>query len=193
MARSGYGRTWRDRLIGDIGGPDVRDVTAGLRDLIERGIGDADRAVVGGWSWGGYITLMQLGTEPALWRAGIAGIPVGDYAGGYEELSPTLQAYDRALLGGEPKDVPELMATRSPIAHVDAVRAPVIFIIGEHDSRCPYRQAMDYVDRLRSRGAPLEVVTFATGHGSFDMDEEVRQQRAILDFLGRHVPGLRAL
>lgn len=188
---TGYGRAWRDRLIGDIGGPDVRDVTAGLRDLVERGIGDPDRAVVGGWSWGGYVTLMQLGTNPDLWRAGIAGIPVGDYAGGYEDLSPTLQAYDRALLGGEPKDVPELMATRSPIAHVDAVRAPVVFIIGENDTRCPFRQAMDYVDRLASRGVPHEVVTFATGHGSLDVDEEVRQQRLILDFLKRTVAGVR--
>lgn len=188
---TGYGRTWRDRLIGDIGGPDVRDVTAGLRELIATGIGDPNRAVVGGWSWGGYVTLMQLGTQPDIWRAGIAGIPVGDYAAGYEELSPTLQAYDRALLGGEPKDLPELMAARSPIEHVDAVRAPVIFIIGENDSRCPYRQAMDYVERLAARGTTHEVVTFATGHGSLDMDEEVRQQRRILDFLKRHVPGLR--
>jgi dipeptidyl aminopeptidase/acylaminoacyl peptidase len=187
---SGYGRGWRDRLTGDIGGPDVRDVTAGLRDLVSRGIGDPDRAVVAGWSWGGYVTLMQLGTNPHLWRAGVAGIPVGDYAGGYEELSPTLQAYDRALLGGAPAEVPELMATRSPIVHADAVRAPVIFIIGEHDTRCPYRQAMDYVERIAAREVPHEVVTFATGHGSFDIDEEVRQQRRILDFLKRHVPGL---
>jgi len=187
---SGYGRAWRDRLTGDIGGPDVRDVTAGLRDLIDRGIAEPDRAVVAGWSWGGYVTLMQLGTNPDLWRAGVAGVPVGDYAGGYEELSPTLQAYDRALLGGAPAEVPDLMATRSPIVHADAVRAPVIFIIGEHDTRCPYRQAMDYVERIAAKGIPHEVVTFGTGHGSFDIDEEVRQQRHILDFLKRYVPGL---
>jgi dipeptidyl aminopeptidase/acylaminoacyl peptidase len=188
---TGYGRDWRDRLLGDIGGPDVRDVTAGLHDLIASGIGDPDRAVVAGWSWGGYVTLMELGTNPELWRAGVAGVPVGDYAAGYAELSPTLQAYDRALLGGTPDEVPELMETRSPIVHADSVRAPVIFIIGEHDSRCPYQQAMDYVERIAERGVPHEVVTFATGHGSFDTDEDVRQQRLILDFLRHHVPGLR--
>jgi len=70
------------------------------------------------------------------------------------------------------------------------VKAPVLFVIGENDSRCPYRQAMAYVDRLAARGAPHEVYVFGTGHGSNDVDEEVRQQRTILDFLARNVPGI---
>lgn len=187
---TGYGRAWRDAIVGDIGGCDVEDVNAGFRDLVERGIGDPTRAVVCGWSWGGYVTLMELGTHADMWRCGMAGIPVGDYEMGYAELSPNLQAYDRALLGGTPSEVPELMATRNPIVHADNVTAPVMFVIGEHDSRCPYRQAMAYVDRLRERGHPTEVYTFATGHGSYDISEDVRQQRAILDFLKANVPGL---
>jgi dipeptidyl aminopeptidase/acylaminoacyl peptidase len=107
---------------------------------------------------------------------------------GYEELSPLLQAYDRALLGGAPADVPELMADRNPINHADKVRAPVLFLIGEHDSRCPYRQAMAYVDRLAARGHPHEVYVFGTGHGSHVDEENVRQQQVILDFLAKQVP-----
>jgi dipeptidyl aminopeptidase/acylaminoacyl peptidase len=185
---AGYGREWRDAIIGDIGRPELEDVNAGLADLVARGIADPDRAVILGWSWGGYTTVMELGKHPDLWTCGVAGIPVGDYEAGYEDLSPSLQAYDRALLGGAPADVPELMRDRNPIHFADNVRAPVLFIIGENDSRCPFRQAMLYADRLRARGHPHEVYTFATGHGSFDVDEEVRQQRAILDFLDRHVP-----
>jgi dipeptidyl aminopeptidase/acylaminoacyl peptidase len=187
---TGYGREWRDRLIGDIGGPELVDVNAGLADLVARGLADPDRAVVGGWSWGGYVTLMELGTHPELWRAGVAGVPVGDYALGYEDLSPELQAYDRALLGGTPDQVPELMRTRNPINFADRVSAPVIFLIGENDTRCPFRQAMAYVDRLRDRGHPHEVVLFGTGHGSYDIDEEVRQVRLILEFLAEHVAGV---
>jgi dipeptidyl aminopeptidase/acylaminoacyl peptidase len=189
---TGYGRAWRDRLIGDIGGPELVDVNAGLTDLVARGIADPARAVVGGWSWGGYITLMELCKHPDLWLAGVAGVPVGDYELSYEDLSPDLQAYDRALLGGTPADVPELMADRNPINFVDRVRAPVIFLIGENDSRCPLRQAMAFVDRLAERNHPHEVVLFGTGHGSFDIDEEVRQIAAILRFLGEHVPGVSA-
>jgi pimeloyl-ACP methyl ester carboxylesterase len=188
---TGFGAQWRDALIGDIGGPEIEDLNAALADLVAKGIADPDRAVVGGWSWGGYLTLMELGKHPELWIAGVAGVPVGDYELSYADMSPDLQAYDRALLGGAPADVPELMADRNPMNHADAVRAPVLFIIGENDSRCPYRQAMAYVERLAARDQPHEVYVFATGHGSFDVDEEVRQQRVILDFLSRHVPGER--
>jgi dipeptidyl aminopeptidase/acylaminoacyl peptidase len=65
---------------------------------------------------------------------------------------------------------------------------PVLFLIGENDSRCPMRQAMLYVDQLAARNHPHEVYVFGTGHGSFDMDERVRQVGRILDFLVRHVP-----
>ena len=186
----GYGREWRDTLIGDIGGPELEDVNAGLRDLVERGIADPQRAVIAGYSWGGYVTLLELGKHPELWLCGVAGVPVGDYEAGYEELSPLLQAYDRALLGGVPSDVPELMRDRNPINFADAVRAPVLFLIGENDSRCPYRQAMLYVDKLAARDHPHDVYVFPTGHSPFDVDERVRQVQKILEFLGRHVPGV---
>ncbi len=190
---TGYGRDWRDRIIGDIGGCDLEDVNAGFDDLVTRGIADPSRAVVTGWSWGGYVTLMMLGKHADRWSCGVAGVPVGDYELGYEALSPDLKAYDRALLGGTPDQVPELMADRNPINHADKVSAPVLFIIGENDSRCPYEQAMAYVSRLAARNSPHQVYLFGTGHGSNDMDEDVRQQRVILDFLQENVKGLEAV
>lgn len=188
----GYGREWRDTLIGDIGGPELEDVNAGLRDLVDRGVADPTRAVIAGYSWGGYVTLLELGKHPDLWSCGIAGVPIGDYEAGYDELSPLLQAYDRALIGGVPSDYPDLMRDRNPINFVDNVRAPVLFMIGENDSRCPYRQAMLYVEKLAARGRPHEVYVFSTGHSPFDIDERVRQVQRVLDFLGRNVAGTRA-
>jgi dipeptidyl aminopeptidase/acylaminoacyl peptidase len=187
---SGYGRAWRDALTGDAGFTDVDDVTAGLRDLVDRGLADPARAVIGGRSWGGYVTLMQLGRNPDLWRAGVAVVPVGDYVQAYNEEGPSLQAMDRALFGGTPADVPEVYRRANPITYVDAVRAPVLFVIGENDSRCPAGQALAYVDALAARGGAHETYLFSTGHGSFVTDEEVRQQRAILAFLAANVPGV---
>jgi dipeptidyl aminopeptidase/acylaminoacyl peptidase len=82
------------------------------------------------------------------------------------------------------------MRDRNPIYFTDRVQAPVIFLIGENDSRCPFRQAMAFVEKLRERNHPHEVVLFGTGHGSFDIDEEVRQMRSIMAFLERYVPGV---
>ena len=188
----GYGREWRDTLVGNIGGPELEDVNAGLRDLVARGLADPERAVIAGYSWGGYVTLLEVGKHPELWTCGIAGVPVGDYEAGYEELSPNLQAYDRALLGGKtPAELPELMRERNAINFADKVRAPVLFFIGRNDSRCPYSQAMAYVDRLAAREHPHEVVVYETGHASFDVEEKVAHVRVARDFLRRHVPGLR--
>jgi dipeptidyl aminopeptidase/acylaminoacyl peptidase len=185
---TGYGRAWRDEIIGNIGRPELDDVNAGLADLVSVGIADPDRAVIAGWSWGGYITLLELGKHPDLWRCGVAGVPVGDYEAGYDDLSPLLQAYDRALLGGRPDEVPDLMRDRNPINFADNVTSPVLILAGENDSRCPIRQVLPYVERLRGRGQPVELYTYGTGHSSFDVEEEIRQQRVILDFLARQVP-----
>jgi dipeptidyl aminopeptidase/acylaminoacyl peptidase len=188
---TGYGKAWRDALTGDPGFTDVDDVTAGLRDVLRRSDVDPSRTVIAGWSWGGYITLMQLGRNPDLWTAGMAGVPVGDYLMAFREEAPSLQAMDLALFGGSPEEEPELYRRANPITYVDEVRAPVMFVIGEHDSRCPPGQALAYVDRLASRDHPHELYLYATGHGSLVVDEEVRQERAILDYLRARVPGLR--
>lgn len=188
----GYGREWRDALVGNIGGPELEDVNAGLDDLVRRGLADPERAVVAGHSWGGYVTLLELGLHPERWRCGVAGVPVADYVASYDDMSPLLQAYDRALLGGKtPAEVPELMRERNPIEHVDRVVAPVLILVGRNDSRCPYRQVMRYVERLRARGHPHELYEFDAGHAAFDVEERIRQTSAILSFLARHVPGVR--
>jgi dipeptidyl aminopeptidase/acylaminoacyl peptidase len=188
---TGYGREWREVLVGNIGGPELEDVNAGLRDLVERGLADPERAVIAGYSWGGYVALLELGKHPDLWACGVAGVPVGDYEGGYEDLAPLLQEYDRALLGGKtPRELPELMRDRNPIYFADHVRAPVLITVGVNDSRCPYPQVMSYVEKLAARNHPHEVHVFPTGHSPFDVGEKILQVRTILAFLHRHVPGL---
>jgi dipeptidyl aminopeptidase/acylaminoacyl peptidase len=183
-----YGRRWRDRIIGDIGFPEVEDVVAGLDDLVGKGIADANRAVIGGWSWGGYLTLLALGLHPDRFRAGVAGVPVGDYMESYDESAPELQAYDRSLLGGAVHDIPDFVRERSPITYVDRVRAPVLVLVGENDTRCPPRQAFNWIDAYRARGGDVEVYAYGEGHGSYLVDEDVRQWRTVLDFLRRRVP-----
>jgi dipeptidyl aminopeptidase/acylaminoacyl peptidase len=137
------------------------------------------------------VTLLELGKHPELWTCGVAGVPIGDYVASYDDMSPLLQEYDRALIGGAPSEVPELMRDRNPINFADDVRAPVLLMIGRNDSRCPYAQAMAYVDKLAARGHPHEVYVFPAGHSAFDIDERVRQVEKVLDFLSRHVDGLR--
>ncbi|MGH2651111.1 MAG: prolyl oligopeptidase family serine peptidase, partial [Actinomycetota bacterium] len=128
-----------------------------------------------------------LGLHPDRWACGIAGVPVGDYAASYDESAPSLQAYDRSLLGGTVYEVPELVRERSPMTYADRVKTPTLVMIGEHDTRCPPEQAMHWVDAVRARGGEVELYTFDAGHSAYVIDEEVRQVGAKLDFLRRHL------
>jgi dipeptidyl aminopeptidase/acylaminoacyl peptidase len=189
----GYGAAWRDALIGNVGFLELEDVLAGLDDLVAQGLADPARAVLAGWSWGGYVALLGGGRHPERWTSLVAGVPVADYVAAFEDESPSLQALDRSLFGGDPGTKPELFAERSPITYVDAVRAPLLILAGENDSRCPIRQIWNYIGRMRARGLEPQVYTYATGHSSFDTDEKLHQAAIVLDFLARTVPGVTRL
>lgn len=186
---TGYGQRWRDHIIRNIGFPEVEDTVAGLDDLVARGIADPERAIIGGWSWGGYVTLLAVGVEPDRWNAGVAGVPVGDYMDSYDGSAPSLQAYDRSLLGGVVHDIPEFVEKISPLTYVDRVRCPVMFLIGENDTRCVPGQAFRYVEAFKRHGGRAEVYTYGTGHSSYVVDEEIRQWGAVLDFVLQHIGG----
>jgi dipeptidyl aminopeptidase/acylaminoacyl peptidase len=184
---TGYGRAWRDHIIGNIGFPEVEDTVAGLDHLIAEGIADPARAAIGGWSWGGYTTLLAIGLHPDRFVCAVGGVPVGDYASSYDDSAPGLQAYDRSLLGGTVYEVPELVRERSPITYTNRVRTPTLVMVGEHDTRCPPDQALNWVEAVRDAGGEVEVYTFGTGHVSYVVDEEIRQTGKILGFLLRHL------
>ena len=187
---TGYGRDWRDCLMGNVGFFELEDHLAGLDRMIAEGIADPDRVVLMGRSWGGYITLLGLGMHPDRFLCGAAGVPVGDYVEAFVDSAPSLQAMDRALLGGAAPEMVEFVTPRSPITYVDKVKAPVHIQYGENDTRCPPRQVRLYIDALTAAGGVAEVDVYGTGHGSMVVDEEVRQWGVVLDFLSRNVPGL---
>jgi dipeptidyl aminopeptidase/acylaminoacyl peptidase len=191
---TGYGKRWQDALEGDPGRPELVDVLAGRDHLVETGIADADRIVLGGGSWGGYLTLQGIGTQPDAWSAAVAVVPVADYLAAYEDESPGLQEFDRGLFGGTPGEREALFRERSPITYADRVRAPVLIITGANDTRCPKRQVDNYVAALRACGVPHHYDVYEAGHGSMAITENVRQQALSLDFVAEHLgtrPALR--
>lgn len=184
---TGYGKAWQDALQGDPGRPELLDVRAGRDHLVEAGVADPARVVLTGASWGGYLTLQGIGTQPDVWSVAVAVVPVADYVAAFADEAPGLQEFDRTLFGGGPDELPELYRERSPITYADRVRTPVLVITGANDTRCPRRQVDNYVAALAQHGVPHRYDVFEAGHGSMAATENVRQQGLSLDFVAGHL------
>lgn len=186
---TGYGRAWTDALKHRVGLIELEDVAAVRAWAVESGLADPRRLVLSGGSWGGYLTLLGLGTQPDAWALGLAAVPVADYVTAYHDEIEALKALDRTLFGGTPEEVPERFTASSPLTYVDAVRAPVYVSAGVNDPRCPIRQVDNYVDRLAARGAVHEVYRFDAGHGSLVVEERIKQVAQEIAFAAKHLPG----
>jgi dipeptidyl aminopeptidase/acylaminoacyl peptidase len=182
---SGYGSVWRDAIEGRPGLTELEDVAAVHDWALRSGLADPQRCVVAGGSWGGYLTLLALGTQPQRWAAGIAAVPVADYVSAYADEMEPLRAYDRALFGGTPDELPEVYRKSSPITYVEQVRAPVLVLAGENDPRCPIRQIDNYLGLLAERGSSYEVYRYEAGHGSLVVAETLRQTAVEVHFAQR--------
>jgi dipeptidyl aminopeptidase/acylaminoacyl peptidase len=182
---TGYGVAFRRALIGNPWFPELEDVLACLDDAIAAGIADPRRVAFSGWSWGGCLACLAAGRHPDRFGAVFAGIPSGDFVAAHHACMPELRAYDVALYGGTPDEVPELWAERNPMTYVDRVRAPVLVIAGERDPRCPPEGITPWIDALVERGIPVEAHFYAEGHHANRMDEQVDHMRRILAFLER--------
>jgi acetyl esterase/lipase len=184
---TGYGRAWRDALEGNPGLTELADIAKVHTWVTASGLADPQRVILSGGSWGGYLTLLGLGTQPERWSLGIAGVPVADYIAAYEDEMEPLKAFDRSLFGGAPDEIPDAYRLRSPITYVDRVRAPVLILAGANDPRCPIRQIDRYLARLREFDKPHEVYRFDAGHGSMRVEETIRQVETEIVFAARHL------
>jgi dipeptidyl aminopeptidase/acylaminoacyl peptidase len=184
---TGYGIAFRQALVGDPWFPETEDVIAGLDALIAAGVTDPERVAFSGWSWGGCLACLNVGLHPDRWKAAFAGIPSGDFVAAHFASMPEIQAYDVALYGGTPDEVPELYRERNPMTYVDRAVAPVLVIAGEQDPRCPIEGITPWVDALRSRGVPVDVHLYPQGHHANAVDQQVRHMQLILDFFDRYV------
>ena len=184
---TGYGTAFREALHGNIGFPESEDLIAGLDHVIGAGIADPANVFLEGWSWGGYLAMLNAGLHPGRWRAVMAGIPTGDYVAAHYESAPPLRAWDEAMMGGSPMDLPELYRERNPMTYVGRVTAPMLVIAGEHDSRCPLGQVMTYAHALRARNHPVEVHLYGAGHHANDVDEQIRHVELTMAFFGRYL------
>ena len=181
---TGYGRAYRERLLGNWGVVDVADCVAGARHLAARGLADPARLTISGGSAGGYTTLCALVFHDAF-AAGASHYGIGDLAALASDTHKFESRYTDSLIAPYPAGS-ALYRERSPLHHADRLARPVIFFQGLDDRVVPPNQAEAMVAVLRAKRLPVAYVAFpGEQHGFRKAQNIVRALEAELDFFAR--------
>ncbi|PLJ78387.1 S9 family peptidase [Infirmifilum sp. SLHALR2] len=178
---TGYGEDFRRLDIGDPGGGDLNDIAHAGKWALSRRL--ASRLAIMGYSYGGYSTLLALGRQPDLWKAGVAGASVADW----EDMKALSDAYFRSFIDTLFDGKTELLRERSPITYVDKVTAPLCIIHPANDTRTPLKPVLRYIQRLSERGAVFEAhILPDMGHYVAGTEERVRVIAPAIHFLKKY-------
>jgi dipeptidyl aminopeptidase/acylaminoacyl peptidase len=139
-ASSGYGRDWRAGIYRHMGGKDLTDQVDAARWLVaEHGV-DPKRIGLYGGSYGGFITLMAMFTEPEVFAAGAALRPVTDWAH-YNH------GYTSNILNTPQKDV-EAYKKSSPIYFAQNLKGALLICHGMVDTNVHFQDSVRLAQRL---------------------------------------------
>lgn len=139
-ASKGYGRNWRTAIYRHMGKPEVQDMRDGVNWLVENANVDAQRVGTYGGSYGGFLTLMSMFTEPDLFQSGSALRLVSDWA--YYNHGYT------ANILNTPADDPIAYERSSPIYFAEGLEKPLLINAPMVDDNVFFQDTVRLVQRL---------------------------------------------
>jgi dipeptidyl aminopeptidase/acylaminoacyl peptidase len=170
---TGYGRAYRDKLLGQWGIVDVEDAVAGAQFLAERGKADINQLAIRGGSAGGYTVLAAI-TFTDVFSAGASHYGISDLEALAQDTHKFESRYLDSMIGRYPEDI-DIYRARSPIHHTDQLNAACIFFQGLEDQVVPPNQAEMMVDVLRAKGLPVAYVPFAGEQHGFRQAQNIKR------------------
>ncbi|WP_317448056.1 prolyl oligopeptidase family serine peptidase [Streptomyces collinus] len=186
---SGYGRSFVDSDLGEGRFAAIDDVADCAAHAVLSGSADPSRLAVMGRSYGGYLTFASLVWHPELFRTGVAVCGMSDFATFFQGTEPWI-AQSAAHKYGHPERDRELLRRLSPMSRIDALRAPLLAVHGEHDTNVPPGESEQFVRAARERGLNAELLTLRDeGHDFLRADNRRLFRRAAADWLQRHLTG----
>ncbi|CAK7347594.1 unnamed protein product [Dovyalis caffra] len=165
---TGYGREYRERLLGKWGIVDVNDCCSCAKFLVDNGKVDGDRLCITGGSAGGYTTLAALAFKETF-KAGASLYGVADLSMLRAETHKFESRYMDALVGTD-KDYYE----RSPINFVNRFSCPIILFQGLEDKVVPPDQARQIYQALKKKGLPVALVEYEGEQHGFRKAENIK-------------------
>lgn len=169
------------------------DVTDGVQDLIKRGVVDPKRVCIAGASYGGYLTMMGLVKEPALFKCGINWIGVTDPSFMFTVTWTDFNRVDAAryslpiLIGDIDKDKAQFRQT-SPVERAREIKQPVLMAYGALDDRVPLINGEKMLAALKPHNPNVEYVVYPDeAHGWLREDNNIDFWTRVEKFLAKNL------
>jgi acetyl esterase/lipase len=143
-ASEGYGRDFRTGIYRFMGGKDLSDQLDGKKYLVDNYGIDANRVGIYGGSYGGFITLMAMLTEPKEFKSGAALRSVTDWA-----------HYNHGYTGNIlnfPETDPDAYKKSSPIYFANNLEGNLLMLHGMVDDNVEYKDIIRLSQRFIELG-----------------------------------------
>ena len=140
---AGYGRDWRTAVYQHMGGKDLDDIVDAAKYAVAQYGADPKKIGLYGGSYGGFITLMAMFTQPDVFAAGAALRPVTDWA-------TYNHGYTSDILN-TPQTDPEAYRRSSPIFFAEGLKGALLICHGMVDTN------VEFQDTVRLIAAPHRI------------------------------------
>ncbi len=185
---TGYGRRYRQKLLGNWGEIDAQDINDFIGSLIARNLVNQDAVFIRGGSAGGYAVLRVLTRYPGRFAAGACYYGIGNLITLSEITHKFEGKYTDRLIGEKYHPTtasrPESRYfKRSPIFHMEKLTAPLILFQGSEDKVVPPMVSQEVVKLLENKGIRHGYTEYqGEGHGFRKTETRIDSLQKETDF-----------
>ena len=159
---TGYGDKFLQQIVPVIVSRPGKDILEGVDALVKDGIADPDHLVVGGYSYGGYMTNWLI-TQTTRFKAAVTGAGAVEHVANWGNDDTTFD--DAYFLGGRPWEAQQHYHDEAAIFKIDKVRTPTHMVAGGDDIRVAVLEDYLLEHALYSLGIPNALLIFpGEGH-----------------------------
>ncbi len=159
---TGYGDRFLSGIVPEIVSRPGRDILEGVDALVRDGIADPDHLVVGGYSYGGYMTNWLI-TQTTRFKAAVTGAGAVEHAANWGNDDTTLD--DAYFLGGTPWEAGQRYHDEAALFQINKVKTPTHMVAGADDIRVAVLEDYLLDHALHNLGVPSTLLIFpGEGH-----------------------------
>ncbi|AWK47424.1 S9 family peptidase [Bacillus velezensis] len=155
----GYGQDFVNRVRGDYGGGDYRDVMQAVDEAVQAyPFIDSGRLGVTGGSYGGFMTNWIVG-QTGRFKAAVTQRSISNWLS-FHGVSDIGFFFTDWQLGHDLFEEADKLWDRSPVKYASRVSTPLLILHGERDDRCPIEQAEQLFTALKKLNKTTSFIRF---------------------------------